>query len=87
MYGKVLLAGAAGGCAVEAMQLVALVSAENVFHNPRWAGGKRWDHSRTNCSTTLRGCWHVYGFRRVLHVVLACVPGCLACTAVYINAC
>jgi ATP-dependent RNA helicase DHX8/PRP22 len=35
MYGKVLLAGAAGGCAVEAMQLVAVVSADNVFHNPR----------------------------------------------------
>ncbi|WIA22550.1 hypothetical protein OEZ85_000984 [Tetradesmus obliquus] len=35
MYGKVLLAGAASGCAVEAMQLVAMVSSENVFHNPR----------------------------------------------------
>jgi len=36
MYGKVLLAGAAAGCAVEVMQLVAMVSSENLFFNPRW---------------------------------------------------
>jgi hypothetical protein len=36
MYGRVLLAAALQeGCAVEAMQLVAMASAENVFFNPR----------------------------------------------------
>jgi hypothetical protein len=36
MYGRVLLAGClAEGCAVEAMQLVALASADNVFFTPR----------------------------------------------------
>jgi ATP-dependent RNA helicase DHX8/PRP22 len=36
MYGRVLLAAALKeGCAVEAMQLVAMVSAENVFFNPQ----------------------------------------------------
>eukprot|EP00877_Chromochloris_zofingiensis_P014727 jgi/Chrzof1/9508/Cz04g05220.t1 len=35
MYGKVLLASATMGCSVEAMQVVAMVSTENVFFNPR----------------------------------------------------
>lgn len=60
MYGKVLLAGAAGGCAVEAMQLVAMVSAENVFHNPRWAGwgeGKQpcWAAGWCSCAACIAG--------------------------------
>jgi ATP-dependent RNA helicase DHX8/PRP22 len=36
MYGRVLLAAALKEeCAVEALQLVAMVSADNVFFNPR----------------------------------------------------
>jgi ATP-dependent RNA helicase DHX8/PRP22 len=41
MYAKVLLAAAGaagvatGGCAVEAMQVVAMVSAENIFYTPQ----------------------------------------------------
>ncbi|KAF8063655.1 RID1 [Scenedesmus sp. PABB004] len=35
MFGKVLLAGAAAGCGLEAVQVVAMVSADNVFFNPR----------------------------------------------------
>jgi ATP-dependent RNA helicase DHX8/PRP22 len=47
MYAKVLLAaagaagagGSGGGCAIEAMQVVAMMSAENIFFTPRWVRG------------------------------------------------
>lgn len=35
MYGKVLLASHAMGCSLEAMQVVAIVSSDNVFISPR----------------------------------------------------
>ncbi len=39
MYGKVLLASGEMGCSEEALAVVAMVSTDVVFHQPRWALG------------------------------------------------